>query len=81
MLGVHRVTSSGGDYYLSDLAEELPLLAEARSYRGCGSGRRPSGWVCTERSIRGDCGRCSTVDTRRPDSVCGPTAPPFSASI
>ena len=35
-----------------------------------GSARRPRGWDCGERSIRGSCGRCSTVATRPPGTVC-----------
>jgi conjugative relaxase-like TrwC/TraI family protein len=39
MLGIHRLTADGADYYLSDLARELPLPTDQRDGRAVWSGR------------------------------------------
>src|SRR5580692_224164 len=43
MLGVHRLTSQGADYYLTDLADELPLPPAGRAGRAEWTGMAAEG--------------------------------------
>jgi conjugative relaxase-like TrwC/TraI family protein len=43
MLGVHRLTSAGADYYLADMAQELPLPARWDGRAGLWAGRAAVG--------------------------------------
>ncbi len=82
MLGMHRLTTQGAEYYLSDLAQELPLPQRGGTAGGRpGWAGPPKGWDCGAPSIRGICGWSSTVAIPPLGIDCDRSEPPFSGSI
>jgi hypothetical protein len=80
MLGIHRLTSKGADYYLSDLAHELPLPRPGRRGQALWSGRAAEGL-----GLRGPIDPehlRAVLDGRHPTSGpgCARTGPPSSGS-
>ena len=83
MLGVHRLTTRGAEYYLADLARELPLppLGEDGGLAAW-SGRAAQGLGLRRcHRPRASAGGPRTAVTPRPAIGCDRNAPPFSASI